>query len=132
MWAFPGWYDEGWWRNTTGHDCTIEQMEHVAEGHFRPGDILRNPTSEQGFSGITPEEFNQMYNIRTNYTSPFGTSVVSQAYDAVWAMALALNATENQLIEIGRYHNINRILTYTNPPQYHGKTNTMIWNDTEN
>ncbi len=77
-------------------------MEQVAEGYFSPGDVTRNPISKPTISGITPEQFDQLYDIRTNYTSPFGSNLVSQAYDAVWAMALALNATENQLIEMGR------------------------------
>ena len=41
------------------------------------------------------------YNELTNYTEPHATNLMAQAHDAVWAMALALNATESQLIESG-------------------------------
>ena len=51
MWLLPGWFDDGWWKTTEGHDCTIEQMEQVAEGYFSPGDLVRNPNTEPGISG---------------------------------------------------------------------------------
>ena len=41
------------------------------------------------------------YNEMTNYTEPHATNLMAQAHDAVWAMALALNATESQLVESG-------------------------------
>ena len=72
-----------------------------ADGYFSPGDVTRHPESAPGISGMTPEDFNMLYDQKTNYTSPFATNLVTQAYDAIWAMALALNATENRLIEMG-------------------------------
>ena len=42
------------------------------------------------------------YNKRTNYTEPHATNLMAQAHDAIWAMALALNVTEAQLIETGK------------------------------
>ena len=41
------------------------------------------------------------YNELTKYSEPHATNLMAQANDAVWTMALALNATESQLIESG-------------------------------
>ena len=43
------------------------------------------------------EEYNEL----TNYTEPHATNLMAQAHDAIWAMALVLNATEAQLIDMG-------------------------------
>ena len=53
-------------------------------------------------SGQTPDEMLKEYNKRTNYTEPHATNLMAQAHDAIWAMALALNVTEAQLIETGK------------------------------
>ena len=56
-------------------------------------------------SGQTPEEMVKEYHELTNYTEPHATNLMAQAHDAVWAMALALNATESLLIETGTWLN---------------------------
>ncbi len=52
-------------------------------------------------SGQTPEEMLELYNAKTHHSEPHATNLMAQAHDAVWAMALALNATETQLIQTG-------------------------------
>ena len=91
-------------------------MEEAAEGYLRVSDLTLNPFGQAGMAGITPAEFMELYNERTNNTHPLGSDLVATSYDAIWAMALALNATETQLIATGlfgtsSYSPILRLLT---------------------
>ena len=78
-------------------------MDLAVEGHMLPGDVTLDPTNARSIAGITASEFAALYQEKTNYTSPFGTNLVAQIYDAVWAMALALDAAERELIQSGKY-----------------------------
>ena len=76
-------------------------MEVAAEGYIKVSDITLNPSGQAGVAGITPAEYMELYNERTNYTHPLGSDLVAMSYDAIWAVTLALNATETQLIATG-------------------------------
>ena len=102
VWIMVGWYDDGWWRTRDpAVTCTIEEMDRAAEGYVAAGDVFLNPSGLAGLAGITPTEFLDLYNNRTNYGQPHGSNLVAQMYDAVWAMALALNKTEAHLVAAG-------------------------------
>ena len=103
MWNVPGWFDDGWWKGVAVHGCTAAEMDLAVEGHMLPGDVTLDPTNARSIAGITASEFAALYQEKTNYTSPFGTNLVAQIYDAVWAMALALDAAERELIQSGKY-----------------------------
>ena len=98
VWFFPGWLDKYWWRQNTG-GCTVEQMDAAAEGYISPGAVTLNPEDQATLSGLTPTQFLAIYNKRTNYTTPLGTNMMPQAFDAIWAMAVALNNTQRLLME---------------------------------
>ena len=98
VWIMVGWYDDKWWR--TGEpdaNCTVEEMNMAAEGYMAVGDMVFNPSMQPGIARITSQQFLGLYNDRTNRRQPHGSNLVSQTYDAIWAMALALNETETQL-----------------------------------
>ena len=104
------WANDGFWHASYPDlGCTKEEMAEAAEGYLKVSDLALNPSGQAGIAGITPAEFMELYNERTNYTHPLGSDLVTMSYDAVWAVALALNATEIQLIATGlcgasRYH----------------------------
>ena len=69
-------------------------------------DVTLNPTAEVGLAGMTSSQYLELYDKKTNFSRPFATNLAPQAHDAIWAMALALNATEQQLIHQGRRQDI--------------------------
>ena len=58
---------------------------------------------ERTVSGWLPSDFMKVYRYRTDNAKLAGEVMTSQGYDAAWAMALALNATQNALIDSGTY-----------------------------
>ena len=45
----------------------------------------------------------QRYNKLTNYSEPYGSKYTHSYYDAVWSIAMALNATSQKLKDMGKY-----------------------------
>lgn len=101
VWVMPA-FDKDWWKRSKSYnDCTVQQMRdalpYVLFVDSFPWDP--NPTAES-ISGRNRENFNTTYFSRLNSshssTSQYndvGHLYASFAYDAVWAIALALNAT---------------------------------------
>ena len=66
------------------------------------GAIFLNPhLDEISVSGLSAQEFLDIYNERTNRSQPLGTNFAPNAYDAVWALALALNRTVQKMTALG-------------------------------
>ncbi|XP_070569567.1 gamma-aminobutyric acid type B receptor subunit 1-like [Ptychodera flava] len=102
-WFIQGWYEDTWiddtWRDGVV-DCTKEQIAESIEGAFSVFTFDINPVrNEPGISGMTPNEYLDLYDEYVNYTteSLTGYKLSGAAYDAVWAIALALNDTKNKL-----------------------------------
>ena len=66
------------------------------------GVVYLNPREEKGLAGITAQQFLKIYNERVDYRSLNGDSMVGQGFDAAWAVALALNRTQQILEERGK------------------------------
>ena len=61
-----------------------------------------NPANEQpSVGGLTPQQFVDEFNQRTNYSKASAFYLAPFAYDAVWAVALALNHTLMKLESSG-------------------------------
>lgn len=58
--------------------------------------------NERGISGLTAGEFRGLYNKKTNYTQPYGTNYAPLVFDATWAIAIALNTTQQKIVSTGR------------------------------
>ncbi|XP_025097922.1 gamma-aminobutyric acid type B receptor subunit 2-like, partial [Pomacea canaliculata] len=98
VWLLPGWYDAGWWLMADpAVDCSPGQLIEAVEGHFDTGILSINPRSERAISGWLPSEFTAAYKAAAGGRHLPGDTIVSQGYDAVWALALALNRTQEQL-----------------------------------
>ena len=103
-WFFPGWYDDNWWKTVPSSvDCTAEQIQKVAEGYIASGDLVQSPSTTPGISGYTHAQFESLYNERVGNVALAGANLKAQGYDAIWAMALALNQTQTWLSNNGNY-----------------------------
>ena len=102
VWVMPGWFDDGWWTTPDpAVDCTQEQMSEAAEGYFTAADLTLSPDPEPGISGINSMEYTEEYDERTNHERPHASNMAPMMFDAIWALALALNETEIDLREMG-------------------------------
>ena len=63
-------------------------------------------------SGLTAQEYLDIFNERTNYSKPFGQAYAPLAFDAVWAIALALNTTVQKMAALGKCKQLDRINLY--------------------
>uniref|UniRef100_A0ABM0MYC7 Gamma-aminobutyric acid type B receptor subunit 2-like n=1 Tax=Saccoglossus kowalevskii TaxID=10224 RepID=A0ABM0MYC7_SACKO len=133
------WFGTGWYgpdliygaMSGTSIDCTPEQIGEVIEGLFVVSDYELNPDTENvGISNLTPHEYITLYDEYVNYT---GDSLVGYAnspysYDTVWAIALALNTTMNDLKRSGdgEYVAVARYRAETDTVEMSHET-TIIW-----
>lgn len=105
VWFLIGWYEDDWYQYPDkGHNCTPEQMKEAVEGHLTTEALMLNQGSEPTISGMTSEQFLSRYEkelVKHGYgdRKPVGYQEAPLAYDAIWAIALALNKTITQLKE---------------------------------
>uniref|UniRef100_T1IUR5 G-protein coupled receptors family 3 profile domain-containing protein n=1 Tax=Strigamia maritima TaxID=126957 RepID=T1IUR5_STRMM len=103
VWFFIGWYEDNWYRVPDKQiNCTIDQMKEAAEGHLTTEALMLNQDSKRTISGMTSQEFIQRLDeelIKDGYndSKPEGYQEAPLAYDAIWAVALALDKTMKQL-----------------------------------
>lgn len=103
MWFIIGWYPDNWYAEKDENiNCTVDQMREALEGHFTTEGLMRSQDDVATISGLTSTEFmkqiaDSIANISSNPFSVTGYVEAPLAYDAVWALALALNQTQNRL-----------------------------------
>uniref|UniRef100_A0AAZ3QS17 G-protein coupled receptors family 3 profile domain-containing protein n=1 Tax=Oncorhynchus tshawytscha TaxID=74940 RepID=A0AAZ3QS17_ONCTS len=105
VWFLIGWYADNWFKiKDPSINCTVEQMTEAVEGHVTTEIVMLNPETVRGASNLTSQEFlNQLMSklgVRTQRRQGFQEAPL--AYDAVWALALALNKTVGPLKAKGR------------------------------
>ncbi|KAK7491340.1 hypothetical protein BaRGS_00017441, partial [Batillaria attramentaria] len=102
VWILNGWYGAEWWKeDDPSIDCTPEQLAEALEGYFGAAVNFLNPYPERSVSGWLPSEFVTEYEARVGWASLPGDHVAPLGFDAVWAIALALNNTMQKLEEMG-------------------------------
>lgn len=107
VWFLIGWYEDDWYTiQDEGHNCTVEQMKQSLEGHFTTEALILNQNNKKTISGLTSQNFLERYEEKlksAGYTDrkPEGHQEAPLAYDAIWAISLALNKTINQLKNTG-------------------------------
>lgn len=119
VWLLIGWYEDGWYTvQDKGHNCTTEQMKEALEGHFTTEALMLNQGNQETISGMSSQQFLERYeralaeqNGGLQGYKPEGHQEAPLAYDAIWAIALALNKTINTLRE---YSMSIEDFTYTN------------------
>ncbi|XP_042907012.1 gamma-aminobutyric acid type B receptor subunit 1 isoform X3 [Parasteatoda tepidariorum] len=103
VWFLIGWYEDDWYAVTDkAHNCTVQQMKEAVEGHLTTEALMLNQGSEPTRSGMTSAEFLERYEEelkKFGYIErrPVGYQEAPLAYDAVWAIALALDKTIREL-----------------------------------
>ncbi|KAI1732346.1 receptor family ligand binding region domain-containing protein [Ditylenchus destructor] len=101
VWFMIGWYADTWYVpvKSEGLNCTREQMEEAAEYHFTTESIMLSRDSMPAISGMTGRQFQRRLEnmIKTDPANTGGFPEAPLAYDAVWALALAMNCTQHSL-----------------------------------
>ena len=128
VWFFIGWFNDDWFMDQEyltdeGIQCTQDQMIEAAQGHFTTEALMRNQNEkEKTYSGRTVKDFDSalidMMAQEARYREmisknkmPEGYLEAPLAYDAVWAVALALNSSVaylesvNQTLDSYNYDN---------------------------
>ncbi|KAM6899495.1 gamma-aminobutyric acid type B receptor subunit 1 isoform 1-T1 [Xenentodon cancila] len=115
VWFLIGWYADNWFKiKDPSINCTVEQMMEAVEGHVTTEIVMLNPETVRGASNLTSQEFLSQLMSKLGGKNPEETGGFQEAplaYDAVWALALALNKTVKPLkakgygLEDFNYHN---------------------------
>ncbi|XP_035485734.1 gamma-aminobutyric acid type B receptor subunit 1 isoform X1 [Scophthalmus maximus] len=106
VWFLIGWYADNWFKiKDPAINCTVENMTEAVEGHVTTEIVMLNPETVRGVSNMTSQEFISALMSRLGGMNPEETGGFQEAplaYDAVWALALALNKTVAPLKAKGR------------------------------
>merc|ERR1719422_2492357 len=119
VWFFIGWYEDDWFMDLKylteeGIECTQDQMIEAAQGHFTTEALMRKQNKkERTYSGRTVNGFDESLKKRMKKDSslremmekdkmPEGYLEAPLAYDAVWAVALALNSSVSYLESLNK------------------------------
>ncbi|KAJ8044805.1 Gamma-aminobutyric acid type B receptor subunit 1 [Holothuria leucospilota] len=102
-WLIPGWYPLNWYTvKDDDLDCTINELIEVVESSMYIGtqERLLGERDAMTVAGITPGQYEILLREHFNREEFAGYTLIRQAsygYDAVWAIALALNQTAETL-----------------------------------
>uniref|UniRef100_A0A8C7YBY8 Gamma-aminobutyric acid (GABA) B receptor, 1a n=1 Tax=Oryzias sinensis TaxID=183150 RepID=A0A8C7YBY8_9TELE len=106
VWFLIGWYADNWFKiKDPAINCTAENMAEAVEGHVTTEIVMLNPETVRGVSNMTSQDFLAALMSRLGGKNPEETGGFQEAplaYDAVWALALALNKTVAPLKARGR------------------------------
>uniref|UniRef100_A0A8B9FQ78 Receptor ligand binding region domain-containing protein n=1 Tax=Amazona collaria TaxID=241587 RepID=A0A8B9FQ78_9PSIT len=104
VWFLIGWYADNWFRiKDPAINCTEAEMAEAVEGHVTTEIVMLNPENTRSISNMTSQEFIAKLQKRLgkNPEETGGFQEAPLAYDAIWALALALNRTSAELHKRG-------------------------------
>ncbi|XP_009996600.1 PREDICTED: gamma-aminobutyric acid type B receptor subunit 1, partial [Chaetura pelagica] len=104
VWFLIGWYADNWFRiKDPNINCTEAEMAEAVEGHVTTEIVMLNPENTRSISNMTSQEFIEKLQKRLgkNPEETGGFQEAPLAYDAIWALALALNKTSTELVKKG-------------------------------
>ncbi|XP_022107902.1 gamma-aminobutyric acid type B receptor subunit 2-like isoform X3 [Acanthaster planci] len=100
IWILNGWINDGWWRYTSTNNstCSSEELEEVLRYHLAVHGFYEGADVDMiNFGGIKPTQEQKAY-MKTLVTADLSVQdVLSQSYDGMIVMALALNASVPEL-----------------------------------
>ncbi|CAF1291203.1 unnamed protein product [Adineta steineri] len=115
VWWLIGWYADNWFLKAHDVECTPEEMSRAVEGHFTTEIQMLTDATRRTVSGLTAQEF--ITDLNTTLKQLFPSKPVESvggyveaplAYDATWALALALNRSlERTNLEEWTYGNVD-------------------------
>ncbi len=91
-------YADNWFLKVNDVECTAEEMSRAVEGHFTTEIQMLTDSTTKTISGLTAQEF--ITDLNSTLKQLFHTKPIESvggyveaplAYDATWALALALN-----------------------------------------
>ncbi|XP_064408032.1 gamma-aminobutyric acid type B receptor subunit 1 [Latimeria chalumnae] len=98
VWFLIGWYADNWFKiKDPNINCTVENMTEAVEGHLTTEIVMLNPENTRSISGLTSQGFIKQLRQRLKPDEMGGYQEAPLAYDAIWALALALNKTAHEL-----------------------------------
>ncbi len=108
-------YADNWFLKLNDVECTPEEMSRAVEGHFTTEIQMLTDATTKTISGFTAQEFITDLNSTLKQLFPFkpiesvgGYVEAPLAYDATWALALALNRSlERTNLEEWNYGNVH-------------------------
>ncbi|XP_025092635.1 gamma-aminobutyric acid type B receptor subunit 1-like isoform X2 [Pomacea canaliculata] len=145
VWIFPGFYDRKWYLRRDVN-CTVDEILQVIDGYFSVTSVNVdiNEAMNDTISGWPTSEFDcrfcaHFHRLRQDawmddcqcdlHASLSGSNRAPLAYDAMWAVALALNGTLTDLLAEGRGHRLEEF-TYENEAMaqliFHNMKNTSF------
>ncbi|XP_032744201.1 gamma-aminobutyric acid type B receptor subunit 1 isoform X2 [Rattus rattus] len=96
VWFLIGWYADNWFKTyDPSINCTVEEMTEAVEGHITTEIVMLNPANTRSISNMTSQEFVEKLTkrLKRHPEETGGFQEAPLAYDAIWALALALNKT---------------------------------------
>lgn len=106
VWFLIGWYEDNWFHPAPDINCTMDEMLKVVEKHLTTEALMLNQGNQVTIAGMTArswlEEYQkQLYKYREWFPHgdkpQEGFQEAPLAYDAIWAIAFALNKTIERL-----------------------------------
>ncbi|XP_072032778.1 gamma-aminobutyric acid type B receptor subunit 2-like [Amphiura filiformis] len=99
VWFIKGLFQKEWWLKYEGTDsCSPEEVKTASNGYFCATYSVFGRTETPAATGITPGEFRKSASARINYNFTMdGQEYLGIGYDAMLALALALNASQKEL-----------------------------------
>ncbi|XP_068685324.1 gamma-aminobutyric acid type B receptor subunit 2-like isoform X2 [Montipora foliosa] len=144
VWIIPGWYQTNWWKSELTKDslgCTESEMNEAVTGYIACDNVKISPGNDITVTGQTPQELKSRYqlmgglcnngtmgqwNNATMQQCNNGRSLQSTdagfAYDAVLAIAIALNRTLEHFKVLNTSLSINNFKYLDNQMLEHFKT----------
>ncbi|XP_045154650.1 gamma-aminobutyric acid type B receptor subunit 1 [Echinops telfairi] len=96
VWFLIGWYADNWFKTyDPSINCTVDEMTEAVEGHITTEIVMLNPDNTRSISNMTSQEFLEKLTkrLKRHPEETGGFQEAPLAYDAIWALALALNKT---------------------------------------
>ncbi|CAK9302690.1 unnamed protein product [Gordionus sp. m RMFG-2023] len=103
VWFILGWYADNWFEDAEKNtNCTTEQLVLALNNHFTIESLMLNQDDTVTVSGMTANTF--LSKLKSHFkarniepSTVSGLAEAPLAYDAVWALAFALNKTMRKL-----------------------------------
>ncbi|KAJ8044813.1 Gamma-aminobutyric acid type B receptor subunit 1 [Holothuria leucospilota] len=103
IWFLPGWYGKGWYKVVEdGQDCTVDEMIHTLESsnYISIQERVLADAETMTVAGITRGQYESQLDERFKQEKFAGYNLIPEAhfgYDSIWAVALALHQTAENL-----------------------------------
>lgn len=126
VWLVYGHFESNWWNPVDLHlyNCTPEEMLESIEGHFAIRFEVIGDEPGETIGRITPHDYRTYILNKTGVDLGISSKPAPYAYDAVWAGALAINASYAEL-------GMNGLTNFSDPTNRQADVLIMNMNSTQ-